>query len=373
MDSLESTSTIKLKKAVSKFAVNVVGWSNTSRKVGDLLASTPTTCCGCLWNLQIYPGGYKSVHNGYLSLFLMNLSPHSVRVSYKLFIKNHSGGDDHYCNEDMLELNSMTDRGFPKFIQLDVLENSLSPFILDDKITFYAEITVYDEPEYLSVPPRLQTGSSSLLSDLEKMLADEGNADIVLEAADGDKIKAHRFILSARSPVFKAMFSSAMKESSENSCVRIADTGSVVLKAFVNYLYSDRCSDTLLSDHVTQLLHVACKYQVESLVLRCEDFIMRNVSTSSAAPMLQLADQYQLVNLKKHILQFMASNLDVCLSSTTFDSAMGLELCKDLLRTSATSPSVAISAIKKRRLSTDSPLPEPNNRSTSSGNEYWQG
>lgn len=306
-----------------------------------------------MWNLQIYPGGYKAIHNGFVSIFLMNLSPHNVRVSYKLFVKNNSGGDDHYCSEDMLELSSKTDRGFPKFIQLDVLENPLSHFIIDDKVTFYAEITVYDDPQYMSMQSRGSKGASSLLTDLEHMLADEDSSDVTIEAADGEKIKAHRFILSARSPVFKAMFSSSMRESSSEGCVRIADTDATVLKALLQYMYSDRCSDKLLSENVKPLLHVACKYQVGSLVLLCEDFIVRNVTTVSAAPMLQLADQYQLSHLKRHILQFMASNLDVCLSSPSFDVAMGLDLCKELLRTSASSPGSTMSAIKKRRLSAD--------------------
>lgn len=62
-----------------------------------------------------------------------------------------------------------------------------------------------------------------LLTDVELLVGDT-------------TFSAHRSILSARSPVFAAMFSSGMKESQTGS-VRIEDVDPDVFKDFLNYLY----------------------------------------------------------------------------------------------------------------------------------------
>ena len=64
---------------------------------------------------------------------------------------------------------------------------------------------------------------------------DPKTSDLVL-VCQGEEIKAHRCILSARSPVFSAMLQSNMLESI-NSKIKIDDADKDVLKEMLWYMY----------------------------------------------------------------------------------------------------------------------------------------
>ena len=69
----------------------------------------------------------------------------------------------------------------------------------------------------------------SLSSDLRMMLEEsETSSDLLIEC-DGEKITAHRCILSARSPVFRAMLESEMVEGRDN-IIKIQDATAEVMK-----------------------------------------------------------------------------------------------------------------------------------------------
>ena len=85
---------------------------------------------------------------------------------------------------------------------------------------------------------------------------------------------AHRSLLSARSPVFAAMFSSGMKEA-ECGQVRIEDVDSVVFQSFLKFLYTGMFESSAKDK---DLFNVADKYRVETLIELCRS----ETRTSSA-------------------------------------------------------------------------------------------
>ena len=97
------------------------------------------------------------------------------------------------------------------------------------------------------------------------MAIDRKFADIEFLVGD-QSFAAHRFILSIRSPVFDAMFESAMTEAATRQ-VRIEDVDANTFRAFLEFLYIG----TLKSfDRKEQLLSLARKYQVETLIPLCQ-------------------------------------------------------------------------------------------------------
>ena len=54
--------------------------------------------------------------------------------------------------------------------------------------------------------------TSNITTDLEKLLTESKYSDVEIICSDGEILKCHRNILSARSPVLEAMFSSDFKE-----------------------------------------------------------------------------------------------------------------------------------------------------------------
>ena len=81
---------------------------------------------------------------------------------------------------------------------------------------------------------------------------------------------AHRFILSARSPVFTAMFNSDMTEANTGT-VEINETNPDVFEIFLKFLYTGTLEPFSLAED-KQLLALADKYQVETLLNICQSF-----------------------------------------------------------------------------------------------------
>ncbi len=99
------------------------------------------------------------------------------------------------------------------------------------------------------------------------------NATIAKEFTDvefliGDQsFPAHRFILSARSPVFAAMFNSGMAEA-QTGQVRIdGDVDVNIFRNFLEFLYVGALKSF---DGKEELFALADKYQVETLLVLCK-------------------------------------------------------------------------------------------------------
>jgi len=91
-------------------------------------------------------------------------------------------------------------------------------------------------------------------SSLNKLLT-----DVVLLVGELS-FSAHRCLLSARSPVFAALFNGAMKE------VRIHDTDPATFRVFLEFLYT---GTLVLANRSDQLFVMAQKYEVETLMELC--------------------------------------------------------------------------------------------------------
>lgn len=89
-------------------------------------------------------------------------------------------------------------------------------------------------------------------------------SDIELEA-DGKVFKAHRAILASRSPVFKSMFSSSLREGREKRLI-IRDMSPPSLQAFLHLLYSGELpEDFPYSDLGLSILAASEKYQIPEM------------------------------------------------------------------------------------------------------------
>mmetsp|Transcript_30352 Transcript_30352/g.51330 ORF Transcript_30352/g.51330 Transcript_30352/m.51330 type:complete len:365 (-) Transcript_30352:1292-2386(-) len=145
---------------------------------------------------------------------------------------------------------------------------------------------------------------------------------------------AHKFILSLRSPVFRAMFGASMHESASNE-VRILDVNAPVMQLFLRYCYTDQCSPEALELYADQLLAVACKYQVKGLEILCENHLCATLTVETAVHVLYLADLYEAVRLKQRALQFIAQNAKHVVAAEDFFERISPALCQEVVRTLA--------------------------------------
>ncbi|RLM51054.1 hypothetical protein C2845_PMPSC055582 [Panicum miliaceum] len=208
-----------------------------------------------------------------------------------------------------------TGHGFPEFVRREFLEKSehlsndcikisCDVIIPDDLRTEYRIIAASPRVSSIAVPP----------SDLDRHLGDllEGKegADVTFQVA-GEAFSAHRFLLAARSRVFKAELLGAMKEGAATGvCVRVDDMLPQVFKALLHFVYTDSLpameeqEEAAMAQH---LLEAADRYELPRLRLICEDKLCRHLDVSTAATTLVLAEQHHCRGLKKACIEFLAS------------------------------------------------------------------
>ncbi|GBM77491.1 Speckle-type POZ protein-like B [Araneus ventricosus] len=128
-----------------------------------------------------------------------------------------------------------------------------------------------------------------LSDDLERLLDPQTScfSDVNLKCGSAS-IPAHKLILSARSPVFAAMFKNPMKETHKNE-VDITDIDASVLQAMITYIYTAKTSDLTVST-ASDLLFAADKYQLPDLKKVCCDFLKESISLQNVMKILVLGD-----------------------------------------------------------------------------------
>ncbi|CAL1279664.1 unnamed protein product [Larinioides sclopetarius] len=187
-------------------------------------------------------------------------------------------------------------------------------FILpNDKLIVKVHIKTYgcciltSKVELPLVPERQSPKShvDQLLIDFKNAFEHEELTDINLVA--GDKIiKAHRFVLRTRSPVFKQMFEHNLAETTEGT-IQIDDVNYAILQALVSYLYSATVLK-LPFDDLCDLYEAADKYQISSLQKECAEMLTCFLSVDTACRVLVLADMHNDSFLRQEAVDYIRRN-----------------------------------------------------------------
>ncbi|GBM77495.1 Speckle-type POZ protein-like B [Araneus ventricosus] len=145
-----------------------------------------------------------------------------------------------------------------------------------------------------------------LSDDFERLLNPQTScfSDVNLKC-DSASIPAHKLILSARSPVFAAMFKNPMKETHENE-VDITDIDASVLRAMITYIYTGKTSGLTVSS-ASDLLFAAEKYQLLDLKRVCCDFLKESISLQNVMWILVLGDLHA-EDLKSFSVDYICKN-----------------------------------------------------------------
>ena len=127
--------------------------------------------------------------------------------------------------------------------------------------------------------------SQSLVMDISRMKTDTETADFVLKTKNGSrKFPVHKTILTCRSKVFRAMFSSNMAEVSTGEAI-IEDIEEDTLEELIHFLYTGGLSGSQYN--IVSLCNAAEKYELPSLM----DLVRFNMM-SAELNVNQLADLF---------------------------------------------------------------------------------
>lgn len=143
------------------------------------------------------------------------------------------------------------------------------------------------------------------LSPNYSTLLKEGKYSDVKIIVNGTEIKAHKAILSARSPVFNAMFESKMSENREN-IIRIEDFSEEVIEELLTFIYSGKVMN--LPKVAKELLSAADKYELPQLSQLCEKYLMSDLSVVSSPEILVLSHLHKAVKLKAVVIDYIIAN-----------------------------------------------------------------
>ncbi|XP_026429307.1 BTB/POZ and MATH domain-containing protein 3-like [Papaver somniferum] len=322
--------------------------------VGKFMSSQTITVGGHDWVIHFYPDGETKASEEHVSLFLKLVSPREVRATFEFKILDQSEKGNHSVHNVCARMfnTSGTDNswGFPKCIKRSELETS--SYLKADSLSIQCTIGIvqnrdetaeilFEEEKHYVIPP------SDMIQNLKGLLESEIGSHITFRVGN-EFFKAHKSILAARSPVYRAQFF-GLVDSPDMETIVIKEFEPFAFKAMLLFLYSDvlpepcEVSDsdcpfttTILMQH---LLAAADLYDLARLKLMCEAKLFEEMTADTVATTLALAERYRCLQLKTDCLHFAArpENLGEFIKS---DGYAYLEkscpsLLTDLLKTSA--------------------------------------
>ena len=157
------------------------------------------------------------------------------------------------------------------------------------------------------------------LADFDRKFLDSKLSDFVIRC-QGEEFRVHKFVLSARSPVFDAMFQSEMSESVKGE-IRIDDADNDVFKEMLRYMYCAKVEDSFTK--FKELLVAANKYQVEDLVKYCGTKVVESLNKDNALQIGVFAELHNAEDLMKECVKLILSNKPESLHQNWKDQVKG--------------------------------------------------
>ncbi|XP_050277139.1 BTB/POZ and MATH domain-containing protein 4 isoform X1 [Quercus robur] len=305
--------------------------------VGKHIASDNFTVGGYQWAIYFYPDGKNPEDNSaYVSVFIALASEGTdVRALFELTLVDQSGKGKHKVHSHFdraLESGPYTLKyrgsmwGYKRFFRRNLLESS--DYLKDDCLkincTVGVVVSATDCPRLHSI----RVPESDIGAHFGVLLENMEASDITFDVA-GQKFRAHKLVLAARSPLFRSEFFDGLEEDKQE--IAVTDLEPKVFKAMLHFIYRDSLTEEVesvsssssctspVSDTLTaKLLAAADRYGLERLRMMCESHLCKDISVNSVAEILALADRYHATELKEVCLRFASENLAAVMRSDGF-------------------------------------------------------
>ncbi|EFJ13749.1 hypothetical protein SELMODRAFT_267336 [Selaginella moellendorffii] len=304
--------------------------------VGKYIASNTFTVGGYQWAIYFYPDGKNAEDNSlYVSVFIALASDGTdVRALFELTLVDQSGKGKHKVHSHFdrsLEGGPYTLKyrgsmwGYKRFFRREALE--MSDYLNNDSLDITCTVGVVMSWTQVTKIYSIQPPEQDIGKHFGALFESGEGADLTFDA-DGETFKAHKLVLAARSPVFKAQLMGPLRERTSD-VLRVEDILAPVFKAMLQFMYTDALPDTaelsgvsssssptLLYQH---LLAAADRYGLDRLRLLCEAKLCETVSVDTVATTLALAELHHASQLKGVCLKYAADNLSAVMQSEGYD------------------------------------------------------
>lgn len=282
---------------------------------GTAIRSASVAAGHLRYRILTFPVGVnQAMGNKYLSVFI-EVDPEGLieqwsfeKVRYSITLVNRRDASLNHTREDVCTFNkSCTDRGWHDFFKISQIAKGDNGWLgHGNSILLYGNAEVdMSRDSWL----RMSTCQHCLALNISSLLSSGWHADVKLSVGDHE-VDAHSVILAARSPVFKQMLDSGMKESSTHR-VSITDMDPGVLNLFINFMYSGTVDDLSCAGEATicALMHAGSKYEVPSLVEFCAEKVKEFVSVDNSVDWLLVAEQFNVERLRDFCAKFIGTHL----------------------------------------------------------------
>ncbi|CAL4941865.1 unnamed protein product [Urochloa decumbens] len=306
-----SSSSIVVSMATGHHLLHIDGYSHTKALTpnGKSIRSRPFRAAGLSWRIDYYPNGLLRDCADHIAVYVSH-DHHAggggelaaVKVRAKFSLLDHAGEPvPSHIMTTFSPSNDLPIWGFYNFVRHAWLE--ASPHLVDDGFSIRCDVFVYSEDAAAAPPP------PELSRHLGGLLASGDGADVAFKVGgDGETFRAHRCVLAARSPVFRAELLGPMKEGNADSVVEVGDMDPEVFRVLLEFVYTDvlpemgREEEAAMCQH---LLVAADRYDMERLKLICEGKLRKHIDAASAANILALAEMHQCPGLKDACFRFL--------------------------------------------------------------------
>lgn len=254
--------------------------------------------------------------NEYLGLNVFNTANSSATLAIIITL-----GNTKKFQSRIYQINKTNEIWLVKYNDLFAADSKLLPdgnLIINVEITMIGDILCTTQHGHVNT---LKVPKCKLSEDFYAPFQTGDFSDVTIETADDHKLKAHKVILSgntiyktflrltnffysARSTVFAAMLSHQMKESQENF-IKITDFNENVVTEMLRFIYTGETPN--LNELNDDLLAAADKYALDRRKALCADFLGSNLSNTTAIRVYNLADLYNIEELKTAAKPYISS------------------------------------------------------------------
>ncbi|CAO2202590.1 unnamed protein product [Urochloa humidicola] len=268
---------------------------------GDFILSDAFSAGGHIWKVKCYPqedaGLYVSFYLG-----LVSKSRNSVKAILEVFLMDRDGAQLASHSQQSVHVYPPPDGsgwGSRRFIVRCNLGPRIATFI-------FGVMVLRDDNPNIAVP------SSDIVGHLGRLLDGADGSDVSF-VVDGETFHAHRAVLAARSPVFKAQLLGSMAEATMR-CITLRGIKPATFQILLRFIYTDvlpgdeglaiESSLTAAIELFQDLLAAADMYQLERMKLMCAQKLWECVSAENVATMLGCAEMHSCPELKNRCLDF---------------------------------------------------------------------
>ena len=156
--------------------------------------------------------------------------------------------------------------------------------------------------------------ADDILKELSSLREEDVLCDVQLQA-EGQTISAHKVVLAAASPYFKAMFSGKFKERKAH-IVEIKEVSFQGLKDVVDSIYHNKIN--LIMKNIEDVVPAAHMLEMTDIINESKEWMLKKITKASCFKLLELAEKYGIENVVDRIHEFVLQNFVAVSESKAF-------------------------------------------------------